>query len=210
MITLTPRLQAVADLVPPGCPVADIGCDHGYVSAYLVQQGIAPRVVAADVRPGPLGACRRLVEELDLTAQICTRLCSGLTEIADSECQAVVLAGMGGELIAEILSACPYIHKKTLILQPMTHPEVVRQFLFTNGFGIDCARVVQEGRHHYLVLRAVPGGAPAQFTEADLFLAGITDFSDRAYFEQLIRYLRNRQKGGADTAAVIRAIEEKL
>ena len=55
MIVLTPRLQAVADMVPPGCAVADIGCDHGYVSAYLVQQGIAPRVVAADVRPGPLG-----------------------------------------------------------------------------------------------------------------------------------------------------------
>ncbi len=92
--------------------MADIGCDHGYVSAYLVQQGIAPRVVAADVRPGPLGACRRLVEELGLTFQIQTRLCSGLTDIADAECDAVILAGMGGELIAEILSACPYIHKK--------------------------------------------------------------------------------------------------
>lgn len=210
MIVLTPRLQAVADMVPPGCAVADIGCDHGYVSAYLVQQGIAPRVVAADVRPGPLGACRRLVEELGLTFQIQTRLCSGLTDIADTECDAVILAGMGGELIAEILSACPYIHKKTLILQPMTHPEVVRQFLYTNGFEIRCARVVQEGRHHYLVLLAVPGGAPKGYTPADLYLGGITDFSDKAYFEQLIRYLRNRQKGGVDTADVIRAIEEKL
>ena len=133
MIGLTPRLQAVADMVPPGCAVADIGCDHGYVSAYLVQQGIAPRVVAADVRPSPLGACRRLVEELGLTFQIQTRLCSGLTDIADTECDAVILAGMGGELIAEILSACPYIHKKTLILQPMSHPEVVRQFLYTKA-----------------------------------------------------------------------------
>ena len=154
MIGLTPRLQTVADMVPPGCAVADIGCDHGYVSAYLVQQGIAPCVVAADVRPGPLSACRRLVEELGLTFQIQTRLCSGLTDIADAECDAIILAGMGGELIAEILSACPYIHKKTLILQPMTHPEVVRQFLYTNGFEIRCARVVQEGRHHYLVLLA--------------------------------------------------------
>lgn len=210
MINLTPRLQAVADLVPPGCAVADIGCDHGYVSAYLVQHGIAPRVVAADVRPGPLGACRRLVEELGLDQQIRTRLCSGLTDIADAEYDAVVLAGMGGELIAEILAACPYIHKKTLILQPMTHPEVVRRFLFTNGFGIRCARVVQEGRHHYLVLLAMPGAAPDGYTQADLYLDGITDYSDKAYFEQLIRYLRNRQKGGADTAAVIRAIEEKL
>ena len=52
--------------------------------------------------------------------------------------------------------------------------------------------------------------APAVYSQADLYLAGITDFSDRAYFDQLLRYLRNRQKGGADTAAVIRAIEEKL
>ena len=210
MITLTPRLQAVADLVPPGSLVADIGCDHGYVSAYLVQQGIAPQVVAADVCPGPLSACRRLVADLGLADQIHARLCSGLTEIEDGECQTVVLAGMGGELIVDILTACPYIHKKTLILQPMTHPEVVRQFLFTNGFGIDCARVVPEGRHHYLVLRATPGAAPAVYSQADLYLAGITDFSDRAYFDQLLRYLRNRQKGGADTGAVIRAIEEKL
>lgn len=97
-----------------------------------------------------------------------------------------------------------------MILQPMTHPEVVRQFLYTNGFEIRCARVVQEGRHHYLVLLAVPGGAPKGYTPADLYLGGITDFSDKAYFEQLIRYLRNRQKGGVDTADVIRAIEEKL
>ena len=74
-----------------------------------------------------------------------------------------------------------------------------------------CARVVP-GRDgdHYLVLLAVPGGAPEGYTPADSYLGGITDFSDKAYFEQLIRYLRNRQKGGADTADVIRAIEEKL
>ena len=53
-----------------------------------------------------------MIEELGLTFQIQTRLCSGLTDIADTECDAVILAGMGGELIAEILSACPYIHKK--------------------------------------------------------------------------------------------------
>lgn len=210
MITLTPRLQAVADLVPPGQAVADIGCDHGYISAYLVQQGIARHVVAADVRPGPLGACVRLVETLGLTAQISTKLCSGLTNIDESQCDCVVIAGMGGELIAQILAECPYIHKKTLILQPMTHPEVVRQFLFTHGFGIDCAKIVQEGQHHYLVLRAVPNQAPASYTPADLYLAGITDFSDRDYFDHLLRYLRNRQKGGADTAEMIQAIEERL
>ena len=86
----------------------------------------------------------------------------------------------------------------------------MRQFLYTNGFEIRCARVVREGRHHYLVLQAVPGGAPESYTPADLYLDGITDFSDKAYFEQLIHYLRNRQKGGVDTADVIRAIEEKL
>lgn len=105
MIALTPRLQAVADMVPPGCAVADIGCDHGYVSAYLVQQGCAVWWLPMCARA--LGACRRLVEELGLTFQIQTRLCSGLTDIADTECDAVILAGMGGELIAEILSACP-------------------------------------------------------------------------------------------------------
>ena len=103
MIGLTPRLQAVADMVPPGCADGRIlAVSHGYVSAYLVQQGIAPRVVAADVRPGPLGACRRLVEELGLTFQIQTRLCSGLTDIVrNARCDAVILAGMGGELIAD-------------------------------------------------------------------------------------------------------------
>ena len=210
MIKLTKRLAAVASLVPAGARVADVGCDHGYVCAYLVSKGIALSAVATDVHAGPLHSCQSLIDTMGLRSVIDVRLCNGLEAVDAAECDTVILAGMGGELIAEILGACPYIKEKTLILQPMTHAEAVRQFLFENGFFIDTDRIVAEGRRHYNVLRALPGSEPIHYSQADLYLGNITDFSDTEYFVRLLHTLENKQKGGADYSAVIDRIKEKL
>lgn len=210
MISLSERLSAVASLVTPGSRIADIGCDHGYVSAYLVSGGIAVSAVAADVNIGPLKSCQSLIDSMGLGCFVDVRLCNGLDGIDEAECDTVIIAGMGGELIASILAKCPYIKKKSLVLQPMTHPEAVREYLFKNGFEIEHDIIVAEGRRSYCVIRAVPGSAPVEYNQVDLYLGRIQDFSDKNYFNKLKNTLENRQKGGADYSAVIDRIKEIL
>lgn len=210
MISLSERLSAVASLVKPGSRIADIGCDHGYVTAYLVSGGTAVSAVAADVNIGPLRSCQSLIDSMGLGSFVDVRLCNGLDGIGEDECDTVIIAGMGGELIASILEKCPYIKSKELVLQPMTHPEAVRKFLFENAFEIERDIIVAEGRRSYCVIRAVPGGKVADYDLVDLYLGKIDDFSEKNYFTKLKNTLENRQKGGADYSAVIERIKEIL
>lgn len=210
MISLSERLSAVASLVKPGSRIADIGCDHGYVTAYLVSGGTAVSAVAADVNIGPLRSCQSLIDSMGLGSFVDVRLCNGLDGIGEDECDTVIIAGMGGELIASILEKCPYIKSKELVLQPMTHPEAVRRFLFENAFEIERDIIVAEGRRSYCVIRAVPGGKVVDYDQVDLYLGKIDDFSDKNYFIRLKNTLENRQKGGADYSAVIERIKEIL
>lgn len=210
MISLSERLSAVASLVKPGSRIADIGCDHGYVTAYLVSGGTAVSAVAADVNIGPLRSCQSLIDSMGLGSFVDVRLCNGLDGIGEDECDTVIIAGMGGELIASILEKCPYIKSKELVLQPMTHPEAVRRFLFENAFEIERDIIVAEGRRSYCVIRAVPGEKAVDYDQVDLYLGKIDDFSDKNYFIRLKNTLENRQKGGADYSAVIERIKEIL
>ena len=101
---LSRRLQAVADLVSPGKRVCDVGCDHGYVSIYLIESGRADAVLAMDVNRGPLERARINVEKHGLTGYITLRLSNGLDAYRTGEAQSLVIAGMGGRLMQSILT----------------------------------------------------------------------------------------------------------
>lgn len=210
MIKLNNRLAAVASLVQKGAHIADVGCDHGYVCAYLVAGGIAAHAIATDVHAGPLKACQSLIDSMGLRSVIDVRLCDGFQGVEAQAFDTAIIAGMGGELMERILADCPYITEKVLILQPMTHIEVVRRFLFENGFRIDTDRIVNEGRHAYAVLRAVPDGRPTAYTQPDLYLGKCPDFSNRPYYVHMLHDLENKQKSGADYSAVISKIKENI
>ncbi|MBQ9228518.1 MAG: SAM-dependent methyltransferase [Eubacterium sp.] len=207
---LSKRLQACAALVTPGCRLADIGCDHGYIPVYLVQSGRITAAIASDINERPLSACRSLVAQCGYEAQITCVLSDGTEKLDLDAVDDLLLAGMGGELIASILSAAGDLRGKHLVLNPMTHPELARRWLYENGFEIAHDLILEDAGHHYSVLDAAYTG---HYTEADdvrCFLGNINDFSDRAYFEHLLRYLRKKQKGGFDYREVIAAIEEKI
>ena len=77
-VILSNRMQALTDMVTPGTVITDVGCDHGFVSVYLVQRGLSPRVIAMDVRSGPLERAREHIREYGLQDRIETRLSDGL------------------------------------------------------------------------------------------------------------------------------------
>lgn len=207
---LSNRLSAVASLVKPGSAIADIGTDHGYIPVFLCKAGIIHHAVASDINEGPLSSCKALVEQEDLQHKIKTCLSNGLEGLCCDDFDTVIIAGMGGELISDILSKCAYISEKHIILNPMTHPELTRKFLYDNGFEIKNDLIVQDGHHYYSVFDAEYTGKNIPRNRVDYYLGNITDFSQKEYFLHLLSYLKNKSKSGEDYSDIIAAVEEKL
>ena len=158
-IPISKRLLLCAQLVPPGARVADIGTDHGYLGLHLLQTGRAARVLAADLRPQPLQTAKLHAAKFGFAGQMDFRLSNGLAQIDPDEADTIICAGMGGDLIVEILSACPWLHGRnyTLILQPQSAGQELRRWLGEHAFAIECEQLVQDGKFLYTVLRAHPG-----------------------------------------------------
>jgi len=172
MITLTPRLAAVARYVLPGRPLADIGTDHAYLPAHLVQTGIIPRAIAADILPGPLDAARSTVETEGLAQRIELRLGNGLAVLEHpDEAPTVTICGMGGPLIAEILEAGPLAGVERLVLQPMGGEERLRLWLAANGWRIIDEALAEDAGRLYVILAAECGSMA--LTEAEAWLGPI-------------------------------------
>jgi tRNA (adenine22-N1)-methyltransferase len=168
LITLSPRLAAVASYVLLGKPMADIGTDHGYLPAHLVQAGHVPRAIAGDLMPGPLDAARATIREAGLLDQVELRLGSGLQVLRPGEVMTATICGMGGALIAEILDAGPLAGIERLVLQPMGGEERLRAWLADNGWALIDEQLLAEGGRLYVVLVAEPG--PMRLTEAELLI----------------------------------------
>lgn len=206
MQSLSNRLMAVASLVKRGSVIADIGTDHGYIPVYLYKTGVIKGAVAADVNAGPLSSCEALVLQEGICDAVKIRLSDGLKNINPSEYDTVIIAGMGGELISNILSK-NNLKDKHIILNPMTHPEIARKFLYENGFEIKNDFIVRDGKHYYCVFDAEYSGVIRERDIADYYLGNIKDFSEKEYFIHLLNYLYNKQKSGVDLTLVIEKIE---
>ncbi len=103
MVELSKRLETIASFVKPGSRIADIGTDHGFLPIYLVQKGVIDRAVAMDIRKGPLARAQEHIQETGLGEKIETRLSDGLEKLNAGEADTVIIAGMGGPLVLEIL-----------------------------------------------------------------------------------------------------------
>ena len=156
---LSKRLYAVAGLVTEGASVADIGTDHGYVPIYLVERGIASKVIAMDVNQGPLNRARMHIVGHGLGDRIETRLSDGLARICPGEVDTVIASGMGGPLTIRILQEGKEVADQlnTLILQPQSEICRVRRFLTENGYRIGQEDMVLEDGKYYPVMRVVHG-----------------------------------------------------
>ncbi len=153
-ITLSKRLLAVAALVGKGT-VADIGTDHASLPIWLVQNGHS-RALASDINEGPCQRARVNIYAWGLHGKIKVRCCAGLDGIEDFAPDNIVIAGMGGEMIASILAASDYPKnsKCRLVLAPQSMQDVLRSYLSENGFEIDTETLVADGGKYYQILGA--------------------------------------------------------
>ncbi|HHW55047.1 MAG: class I SAM-dependent methyltransferase [bacterium] len=170
-MNLSPRLQKVASLVPPGSIVADIGSDHAFLPVYLVEEGICPRVIAGEINEKPYLLASSQVEKRGLADHIQVRWGDGLQVLAPGEADVVVLAGMGGRTIKKILCDTPEVTEtiRRFILQPMTEAGELRLWLSRHYFKISAEVLVEEKGRIYEVIVAEHGLEPAS-TEVTLTL----------------------------------------
>lgn len=166
-VELSERLRTVAHMVTAGNAVCDVGCDHGFVPIYLIQRGISPKVVAMDLREGPLRAAREHVAAYNLEEKIETRLSDGLHNYIEGEADTLICAGMGGGLMRRILAEN---REKTdsfreLVLQPQSEIEKFRCFLRENGYRILDEEMVEEDGKFYQAIRAAADGGERRMEE---------------------------------------------
>jgi tRNA (adenine22-N1)-methyltransferase len=155
-VVISNRLKALAHMVTPGSKVCDVGCDHGLLAIYLVQQGISPYVIAMDVRKGPLGNAAKHVLLYGVTDYIETRLSDGLNALRKGEVQTIICAGMGGRLMERILRDGHHLIQFTdeLILQPQSEIPQFRRFLREKGYCIFKENMIEENGKFYSIMKA--------------------------------------------------------
>ena len=185
IIKLSPRLLAIAGMVEQGDRVIDVGTDHGFIPVWLVQNGVSPRVYASDIVPGPLARARETSRTYGLEDKIEFYLCDGLAACRESDVDAVIIAGMGGEAIAGILERAHWTRGKKLILQPMSKHEALRGWLYGNGYKITGERLVRDSGIVYSIIPAVGGSVEREPTDAELLVG--RDALPRELYEEYIR-----------------------
>jgi len=191
-LRLPPRLARIAALVPAGARIADVGTDHGLLPIWLREREIALSAVATDIRPGPLSRAKSLMRRRGVTAMSC-RLCDGLTGVDPSEADTVIIAGMGGENMAEILRSAPWTASgRLLLLQPMSRPEALRRALGSFRVEIQAEHLVEDAGRIYPVLVARGGGEISACSEAELYTGRYELVSREALFLPMLEALMDK------------------
>lgn len=151
---LSGRLSMLAKLADASQRLADIGTDHGYLPLHLLEKGSVEHCILCDINLGPIENAKRSFREADFSDQTEFRLGSGIEPLEYAEVDTVVIAGMGGGLIIDILSQDLKKSKsfETLLLQPMTEQNVLRQWLLGQGFRIKSDHYVHEGSKYYEII----------------------------------------------------------
>lgn len=196
MIRLSKRLQAVADRMQSGGVAADIGCDHAFVAIYLVSAGKASAAIAMDVKPGPLERAAAHIKEAGLGDRISLRLSDGMDKLEAGEADTIIISGMGGALMEQILRAKQNVLQSAeeLVLSPQSEIYKVRHCLHELGFRIAMESMVKDKGKYYVIMRAVPGSEhysdPIEYTYGKCLME-----SDDPVFWEYMKREENRVCG---------------
>ena len=206
------RLSLCAEMTRGGSRLADIGTDHGYLPIELCLSGRIPSALACDINPLPLQSARENIAAYKLSDRIQTRLSDGLREVGSVEVDDIVIAGMGGELIRDIIAAAGWVKdgSKLLILQPMTRHEVLVKWLYENGFGIVRQEAALDEGKYYTVIAARYAGE-AKSCDLLTSIIGALDAGNelsRGFLNRSLNNLRNRAKGDPSLLPIAERLEE--
>ncbi|MDW7670322.1 MAG: class I SAM-dependent methyltransferase [Bacillota bacterium] len=227
-ITLPPRLKAIAEAVTKNTTAADIGTDHGYLPVYLIKQVGLEKVIATDVNEDPLSKARRIINRHGLRKQVELRQGDGLRVLAAGEAETIIIAGMGGALIGELLQASPEVAQRAdrLILQPVQSVPELRRYLLISGYRIIAEKLIQEKfRFYEMIIARYEALPPMQPDPLLLQIGAFIRYQEpataQAYLQRKIRLLERKRQGLLkaevkdtafieETTRLIRVLKEEL
>lgn len=199
------RLKAILAHIHEGKGIIDVGTDHGYIPAALIESGYSGNIIASDINAGPLETARRTAANCGGLERIEFILCDGLEKCDRTRIDTIIIAGMGGDTICGILDRAEWCISPgyTLILQPMTKAEVLRFWLINNGFEIIADEYVLDGNVYQIIVAQV--GPFIRYTDAELFLGKYeTVCSDELFpdrLEALIKRFEYTVRGMGNSAS---------
>ena len=216
-LALSKRLSAAASFVSDGAIVADIGTDHAYIPINLILSGKASYAIASDVNEGPIAIAKENIEKYGVADKITVRVANGLDGIEQYKPDNILICGMGGELIVNILKASEYIKNSSvkLILQPMTSIKELREYL-SDGFLITNEEIVYDASKLYQIICAQYDGISREYTNTELELGKINIKKRAPLFKDLLCQLIKKRKkrlnglkeGGYSTYEIENEIKE--
>lgn len=198
MIPLSPRLLCCASMIK-GDYACDIGTDHALLPIYLIKSGRCQRVLATDVKDGPLAAAKKSLARYQVTDCIQLCLSDGFQKVPNKGITDAIIAGMGGETIRDILKAseAKWLERGTnLVLQPMTRSEILRQWLAEHGFTVTKETAVKDV-HLYTVMQAHYTGECRTLTETECHIGKLNKNEPltKIYLSTLLERLNTRVTG---------------
>lgn len=198
-INITERLKKCGDMVGNGSKIADVGTDHAYLPIYLINESKATHAIACDLREGPLENAKKNIKKFGLEEKIETRLSNGLENIKENEADEVIIAGMGGILISEILENCTWENKinKKFILQPMNHEKDLRVYLAKNGYEIEKEEAVNCMGKSYVVIKTKFTGRAYNLADLKKYIGNLKAENEPSvcYIKKQLHDIQNRKKG---------------
>lgn len=214
LFSLDERLEMCASLVQKSARLVDVGSDHAYLPVWLLKSGKISYAIASDINKKPLESGRLTAEKYG-AKNIEFRLGSGLCTVTESDnITDVVIAGMGGEIISEILLQSPLTKDKMLniILQPMTKSEELIDFLYSNGFEIIKQSCVVSKGKCYTVMAVHYTSEKQTVTETFKYI-GKLDLKDEVnvrFIKAHIKHLENKSKGDSSLTEVTEKLKKMI
>ena len=223
---LDTRLRAAAEMVPAGARLADIGSDHAYLPIALCLEGKIEYALASDINEGPVASARANIAKNGLCGKIEAIRADGLDDARDFAPDCITVLGMGGELIVTILDRAEWVtdERITLVLQPMTHAEILSEYLASNGFAVLDERIVSVGGRDdriYRLIKARFDGKKRDISTVESLVGRINlercDEVTKRYISRIIAVLntkiQGKEKANLDTSeerALISELEKYL
>ena len=190
-------METIAEYVLPGSVVADIGTDHAYLPVYLLLEKKISKAIAGDIAEGPCHAAANTVAMYGQRSAVEIRLGSGLSVLHPGEADCIVLAGMGGSTMVEILEADLPVAQSAqrLVLQPQTGAMGLRKWLCDNNWSLVAEKLVCENKRLYEIVVAEPGTERQVYTEAEFAIGPLLlEQRDPLLKEQFAKVLGGYQK----------------
>ena len=206
---ISARLTCAANYARQNKRIADVGTDHAYLPIYLLAKGISLGGVVSDINKGPIERAREHIREWGYSNRLDALLCDGLDGIETYSPDDIFILGMGGELIADIILRAPWTKKQgvRLVLQPMTHPELLRKALCENGYTIVDEALVKDGKIYQIICAEYTGNVSA-LDELELLFGAINLSRRDALCAELLEHwenvilqrIRGKREANADTS----------